>query len=214
MHKCLSSLSITVCGDVQESLVEALARGLEGESAVKSLDLCVNGNFSFHGAYLVEKGILRNRSLTRVKISLNGEPPENWQAVASSLRAQFAEKAIVSAIYPNSFSKVKDRQVTHLNRFLSKTDLKQQTVTLNVWGELSGDGCKAVCEVLLHSPVSHQTLNIHGQLTDEILRCTANCVEEQEKLSLIIINAWFEMTEKETKLIKELGLDKKCHRFY
>ena len=208
LHKCLSALSITVCGDVPESLVEALARGLAGESAVKSLDLCVNGNFSFHGAYLLEKGMLRNRSLMSVKISLNGEPPENWQAVANSLREQFTEKAIVSAIYPNTFSKVKDSQVTHLNTFLSKTDLKQQTVTLNVWGELSGDVCKAVCEVLLHSLVSHLTLNIHGQLTDEILRCTARCVEEQEKLSSITINAWVEMTEKENKLIKELGLDK------
>ena len=208
LHKCLRSLSFTVCGDVQESLVEALARGLEGESAVKFLDLSVNGNFSFRGAYLLEEGIIRNRSLTNVKISVNGEPPENWQAVTKNLREQFAEKAIVSEIYPNTFSKVKDSQVTHLNLFFSKTDLKQETVTLNVWGELSGDGCKAVCEVLLHAPVSHLTLNLHGQLTNEILRYIARCVEEQEKLSPITINAWVEMTEKENKLIKELGLDK------
>ena len=208
LHKRLRSLSITVCGDVQESLVEALARGLAGESAVKFLVLCVNGNFSLLGAYLLEQGILRNRSLSNIKVSVNGEPPENWQAVAKNLRAQLAEKAIVSEIYPNTFSKVKDSQVTHLNRLLSKTDLKQETVTLNVWGELSGDGCEAVCEVLLHAPVSHLTLNIHGQLTDKTLRYIARCVEEQEKLSQININAWVELTEKENKLIKELGLDK------
>ena len=208
LHKRLSSVSITVCVDVQESLVEALARGLAGESVVKCLDLCLNGKFSFHGAYLLEEGILRNRSLTNVKISVNGEPPENWHAVAKNLRAQFADKAIVSAIYPDTFSKLKDNQVTRLNSFLSKTELKQQTVTLNVWGELSGDGCKAVCEILLYSSVSHLTLNIHGQLTDKILRCTASCVGEQEKLSSISINSWVGMTEKETKLIKELGLDK------
>ena len=208
LHKCLLSISITVCGDVQELLVEALARGLEGESAVKFFYLYINGNFSFRGAYLLEQGILRNKSLKNIKVSVNGEPPENWQAVAKNLRAQFAEKAIVSEIYPNTFSKVKDSQVTYLNRFLSKTDLKQQTVTINVWGELSGDVCKAVCEVLLHTPVSHLTLNVHGQLTNEILRYITRCVEEQEKLSPIIINAWVEMTEKEKKLIKELGLDK------
>ena len=184
LHKCLCSLSITVIGDLQEALVEALARGLEGESAVKFLDLCVNGNFSFRGAYLLEEGILRNRSLTNVKISVNGETPENWQAVTKNLREQFAEKAIVSEIYPNTFSKVKDSQVTHLNRFLSKTDLKQPTVTLNVWGELSGDGFKAVCEILLSIPVSHLTLNIHGKLTDEMRRYIARCVKEQETLSL------------------------------
>ena len=208
LHKRLRSLSITVCGNVQEALVEALARGLEGESSVKFLDLCVNGNFSFRGAHLLEEGILRNRSLTNVKVSVNGEPPENWKAVTKNLREQFAEKAILSEIYPNTFSKVKDSQVTHFNRFFSKTDLKQETVTLNVWGELSGDGCKAVCEVLLHTPVSHLTLNIHGQLTDEMLRYIARCVEEQGKLSPITINAWVEMNEKENKLIKELGLDK------
>ena len=208
LHKCLSSLSITVCGDVQESLIETLARGLAAESAVKFLDLCVNGNFSSRGASLLRQGILRNRSLTSIKVSVNGEPPENWQAVAKNLRAQFAEKAIVSEIYPNTCSKVKDSQVTHLNRFLSKTDLKQQTVTLNVWGELSGDGCKALCEVLLHTPLSHLTLNMHGQLTNEMLRYIARCLEEQGKLSPITINAWVEMTEKENKLIKELGLDK------
>ena len=207
LHKCLSSLSITVCGDVQESLVEALARGLAGESAVKFLDLCVNGNFSFRGASLLQQGILRNRSLTSINVSVNGEPPENWHSVSKNLRAQFAEKAIVSDIYPNTFSEVKDSQ-SHLNRLLSKTDLKQQTVTLNVWGELSGDGCKAVCEVLLHTPLSQLTLNIHGELTNEVLRYIARCVEEQEKLLPITINAWAEMTEKENKLIKELGLDK------
>ena len=208
LHKCLSSLSITVCGDVQESLVEALARVLAGESAVKFLDLCVNGNFSFRGASLLQQGILRNRSLTSIKVSVNGEPPENWQAVSKSLRAQFAEKANVSESYPNTLSKVKDSQVTHLSRFFSKTDLKQKTATLNVWDELSGDGCKAVCEVLLRTPLSHLTLNIHGQLTDEMLRYIARFDEEHEKLSPITINAWVEVTEKESKLIKELGLDK------
>ena len=208
LHKCLSSLSITVCGDEQESLVETLTRGLAGESAVKFLDLCVNGNLSFRGASLLKQGIVRNRSLKGIKVSVNGEPPENWQVVAKNLRARFSEKAIVSEIHPNTFSKVKDSQVTHLNGFLSKTDLKQQTATLNVWGALSGNGCKAVCEVLLHAPVSHLTLNIHGQLTDEMLRYITRCVEEQEKLLPITINAWVDMTEKEKKVIKELGLDK------
>jgi len=56
--------------------------------------------------------------------------------------------------------------------------------------------------------VSHLTLNIHGQLTDEILRCTARYAKEQEKPSSITINTWVQMTEKEKNLINELGLDK------
>ena len=208
-NKCLSSLSITIYGDVQESLAKVLARGLAGKSAVKFLDLCVNGKLSFDGACSLEEGILRNGSLRNVKVSVNGELPVNWQAVGENLHAKLAEKGVVSSIYPNTFSKVKGSQVTRLNRMLlSKTHLVQQNVTLNVWGELSGDASKAVCEVLLHTPVSHLTLNIHGQLTDEILRCTARCVKEQEKPSSITINAWVQMTEKEKNLINELGLDK------
>ncbi|XP_067017535.1 uncharacterized protein [Acropora muricata] len=209
LNKCLPSLSIAVYGDVQESLVKALAGGLAGKSTVNFLDLCVKGNLSFDGAYLLEKGILSNGSLTNLKISVNGELPVNWQGVGANLHAKLAEKGVVSSIYPNTFSKVKGSQVTSLNRMLlSKTHLVQQNVTLNVWGDLSGDGSKAVSEVLLHTPVSHLTLNIHGQLTDAILRCTARCVKEQEKPSSITINSWVEMTEKEKNLINELGLDK------
>ena len=207
-NKFLSSLSITVYGDVQESLAKALARGLAEDGAVKFLDLCVNGKLSFDGANSLEKGILRNGSLRNVKVSVNGELPVNWQAVGVNLHAKLAEKGVISAIYPNSLSKVKDSQVTRLNRMLSKSHLVQQNVTLNVWGELSGEGSKAVCELLLHTPVSHLTLNIHGKLTDEILRCTARCVKEQEKRSSMTINAWVQMTEKENNLINELGLDK------
>ena len=208
-NKCLSSLSISIYGDVQESLAKVLARGLAGKSAAKFLDLCVKGELSFDGACSLEEGILRNGSLRNVKISVNGELPVNWQAVGENLHAKLAEKGVVSSIYPNTFSKVKGSQVTSLDRMLlSKTHLVQQNVTLNVWGDLSGDGSKAMCEFLLHTPVSHLTLNIHGQLTDEILRCTARCVREQEKPSSITVNSWVQMTEKEKNLINELGLDK------
>ncbi|XP_044166032.1 uncharacterized protein LOC114952157 isoform X2 [Acropora millepora] len=208
-NKCLSSLSIAMYGDVQKSLAKALAGGLAGNSAVKFLDLCVNGKLSFDGACSLEEGILRNGSLRNVKISVNGELPVNWQGVGENLHAKLAKKGVVSSIYPNIFSKVKGSQVTRLNRMLlSKTHLVQRNVTLNIWGELTGDASKAVCEVLLHTPVSHLTLNIHGQLTDEILRCTARYAKEQKKPSSITINTWVQMTEKEKNLINELGLDK------
>ena len=208
-NKCLSSLSISIYGDVQESLPKVLARGLAGKTAVKFLDLCVSGELSFDGACSLEEGILRNGSLRNVKVSVNGELPVNWQAVGENLYAKLAKKGVVSSIYPNTFSIVKGSQVTSLNpMLLSKTHLVQQNVTLNVWGDLSGDGSKAVCEILLHTPVSHLTFNMHGQLTDEILRCTARCVREQEKLSSRTINTWVQMTEKENNLINELGLDK------
>ncbi|XP_015771064.1 PREDICTED: uncharacterized protein LOC107349432 [Acropora digitifera] len=208
-NKCLSTLSVTNFGDVQTSLAKTLARGLAGKGAVKFLDLCVNGNLSFDGASLLEDGMLRNGSLRNVKVSVNGELPRNWQAVGENLQAKLTKKGVASSIYPNNFSIVKGSQVTCLNRLLlPKTDLMKQNVTLNVWGELSGDASEAVREVLCNCPVSHLTLNIHGQLTDEILRCTARYGKEQEKPSSITINSWVQMTEKVNSLINELGLDK------
>ena len=106
-NKYLSSLSFTVYGDGQESLAKALARGLAGKSAVKLLDLCFNGKLTFDGASSLEDGILRNKSLRNVNLSVNGELPVNWQAVGENLHAKLAEKGVVSAIYPNTFSKVK-----------------------------------------------------------------------------------------------------------
>ena len=205
-NKCLSSLSITMCGDAQESLAEVLARSLVGESAVEFLDLCVNGKLSLDGAYSLEDGILSNKSLRNVNLSVYGELPANWQAVEENLHAKLAEKGVLSAIYPSTFSRVKGIDVIRLHRFV-KTYYVQQNVTLNVWGELSGVDSKAVFKVILHTPVSHLTLNIRGQLTDEILRCTARGVKEKEKLSSVTINTWVQMTEKESNLIKELGLD-------
>ena len=207
-NEFLPSLSIAVYGDVQKSLAKALAGGLAGKSALKFFDLCVYGKLSFDGAHSLEEGILRNGSLRNVKVSVYGELPVNWQGVGENLHAKLAKKGVVCSIYPDTFSNVKDSQVTCLNGILSKSHLVQQNLTLNVWGELSGDASKAVCEVLLHTPVSHLTLNIHRQLTAEILRCTARCVKEQEKRSSITINSWAQMTEKENNLINELGLDK------
>ncbi|XP_044171143.1 NACHT, LRR and PYD domains-containing protein 12-like, partial [Acropora millepora] len=109
-NKCLSSISITIYGDVQESLAKVLARGLVGKSAVKFLDLSVNGKLSFDGAYSLQKVILRNGSLRNVKVSVDGELPLNWQGVGEKLYAELAKKGVVSSIYPNTFCKVKDSQ--------------------------------------------------------------------------------------------------------
>ena len=83
LNKCLSTLSITIWGDVQKSLTETLARGLAGKSAVKFLDLRVNGKLSYNGAYSIQEAISRNGSLRNVKVCINGELPINWQKESS-----------------------------------------------------------------------------------------------------------------------------------
>ena len=210
LNKSLSSLSIYICGDMQDSLAEALATSLAGQIAVKVLDLCVNGKLSLYGANLIERGIVENDSRTKLIVSLRGEVPDNWQAVGRNIYSRLGRETSASfALYPNTFGKVTAAQVTRCCPFEIKDGLlAQQNVTLNVWGQLGGDGAEALFEGLLRSPVSHLTLDIHGKLTDNILNFTARWVDKRNTMSSLTINTWERLTKEEKNLFEELKLDK------
>ena len=121
-----------------------------------------------------------------------------------------AEKSTVTfEIYPNTLSRV---TATHLRDFrpgLIKYGLfEQESVTLNVWGELTVDGAEAIYNVSPCTRVCHLTLNIHGKLTDDFLHRTARHVDNQKSLCAITINTWNQLTNKGKALFKELELDK------
>ena len=209
-NKSLSSLSIYICGDMQDSLVMALAKGLAGQIAVKVLDVRVNGKLGLYGANLIERGIVQNDSRTKLMVSLRGEVPDNWQAVGRNIHSRLGRETSASfSLFPNTFGKVTAAQVAQCCPFeITDGILVQQNVTLNVWGELGGDGAKALFEGLSRRPVSHLTLDIHGKLTDDILNSTARWVEERNTLSSLTINTWEHLTKEEKKFFEELKLDK------
>ncbi|XP_068687970.1 uncharacterized protein [Montipora foliosa] len=209
-NKSLSSLSIYISRDMQDSLAMALAKGLAGQIAVKVLEVCVDGKLSLYGANLIERGIVENNSLTKLIVSLRGEVPDNWQTVGRNIHSRLGRETSASfALYPNTFGKVTAAQVTQCCPFeITDGLLAQQNVTLNVWGELGGDGAKALFEGLSRSPVSHLTLEIHGKLTDDILNSTGRWVEKRNTQSSLTINTWEQLTKEEKTLFKELKLDK------
>ncbi|XP_068687950.1 uncharacterized protein [Montipora foliosa] len=210
-NRYLTSLSLFLCGDMQDSLAVALATGLAGQIAVKVLDLCVDGKLSLHGANLIERGIVENNSLTKLIVSLRGEVPDNWQTVVRNIHSRLGRETSASfALYPDTFGKVTATQVTQCLIPFEIRDglLAQQNVTLNVWGELGGDGAEALFEGLSRKQVSHLTLDIHGKLTDDILNSTARWVEERNTQSSITINTWEQLTKEEKNLFEELKLDK------
>ncbi|XP_068687978.1 uncharacterized protein [Montipora foliosa] len=149
-NKSLSSLSIHICGDMQDSLAVAIVTGLAGQIAVKVVDLCVDGKLSLHGANSIERGIVENNSLTTLMVSLRGEVPENWQAVGRNIHSRIGrERSASFALFPNTFGKVTAAQVTPCCPFkITDGLLAQQNVNLNVWGELGGDGAEALFEGL------------------------------------------------------------------
>ena len=211
LNKSLSSVSVIVKGDMSHSLAVILSRALAGETAVKFLDLSIFGKLSFCCANLIEEGIVKNNSLSKLVFSLHGERPDNWQAILENLNVELAEKSTVSfEIYPNTFSQVTASQVTHFRPcVINYGFFEQESVTLNVWGELTDDGAEALYNVLTCTWVCHLTLNIHGKLTNDFLHCTARHVDKEKPLCpIIFINTWDQLTNEGKALFKELELDK------
>ena len=210
LNKSLTSLSVFVQGDMPNSLAVTLARSLTGQTAVKFLDLSIFGKLSFCCANLIERGIVKNNSLTNLAFSLHGELPDYWQAIVENLNVRLAEKSTVSfEIYPNTLSQVTASQVTDFRPSAIKYGFfEQESVTLNVWGELTVDGAEALYNVLPCPWVCHLTLNIHGKLTDDFLHCTARHVDYREPLCPITINTWDQLTNEGKALFKRLELDK------
>ena len=210
LNKSLSSVSVTVDGDMSYSLAVTLSRALTGQTTVKSLGLRVIGNLSFCGANLIERGIVKNNSLSNLVVSLGGERPDNWQAIVANLKVRLAEKTITTfEITPNALSPVTATQLTDVRPcVINYGFFKPVTVTQEVWGELTVDGAEALYNVLPSPWLCHLTLNIHGKLTDDFLHYTARLVDKQKPLCPITINTWDQLTNEGKALFKELKLDK------
>ena len=210
-NKSLSSLSVTVEGDMSYSLAVTLSRALAGQTALDSLKLRVKGRLSFCCANLIEQGIVNNNSLGNLEVSLCGELPDNWQAIVENLNVRLTEKSTVTfEIYPNTFGQVADTEVRDFRSDFAKMYrfFQQKSVTRNVWGELTFGGAEALYNVLRWTCVCHLTLNIHGKLTDDFLHCTARHVDKQKPLCPITINIWDQLSNEGKALFKELELDK------
>ena len=206
-HRTVLTFTLVTCGDMQDSLAEALARVLTGSVAVRRLNLSVLGRLSIDAASLIERAIMRNRSLNNLKVSLRGELPNCWQAIAENIQTELAKRPQVSfAIYPNPLSEVTANQIRHFPRVAFGFRALQQ-LTLNVWGELSGDGAKTLYEILPCTSQTQVTLNIHGKVTNDFLRCTARFVDRDVMLPPITINTWERLTTEGKTLLEELKLD-------
>ena len=211
LNKSLSSVSVIVEGDLSDSLAVTLGGCITGETAIKSLELRVNGKLSFCCANLIERAIVKNTSLRKLVLSLHGERPDNWQAIVENLNVRLAEKSTVTfEIYPNTFNQVTASQLMDVHPcVINYGFFEQKSVTLNVWGELTVDGAEAIYNVLPCPWLCHVTLNIHGKLTDDFLHCTARHLDiKKPLLYAITINTWDQLSNEGKALFKELELDK------
>ena len=206
-NKALASFSLNISGEMQEWEAAAISTGIARQTAVKSLDLSVNGYLSLSCANALQRSLLENRSLNDLALNVRGEIPENWHSVVENLR--LVKKGSVKCSFcPDPGSSVTCNQVAHFRPAVVENGLDtKQHLTVVVWGELKCDGTEALCDVLVRVPVTSLTLNVHGKLSDGVANIIARYVRRQNALSSLTINIWDELASGTRALLQELAFN-------
>ena len=190
-NKSLNCVSLCIVGGVHDLLVTAVSEALARQTVLKSLDLHLGGPLSSSSASFLEKALMENRSLSKIRLCVHGELPGNWHSVVENLR--LAKKSpVCCSFYPNTFNNVANN---YFHPVLVRKGLNvKQHLTVNVWGEMKCEAAEALCEVLAPSSITVLTLNVRGNLTSEVSSSIARCLEENKTLSSLSINIWGELT--------------------
>ena len=208
-NKSLISLSLHICGDVQDLLAGAVSEALARQTVLNSFDLCLGGKLSSAGASSLKKGLLKNSSLNYIKVVVCGELPDNWKSVVETLYS--TKKSPVScAFYPNTLDNIGRDDVGLV--LAEKALVPKRHLTVNVWGKLSCEGADTLCEVLIRSPLAFNllTLNVHGNVTEDVASSFARCLKRCKIPFLLSINIWGSLTPEGERILSELSKSNRC----
>ncbi|KAJ7378626.1 hypothetical protein OS493_021927 [Desmophyllum pertusum] len=198
LNRSLTSLVLIICGEMQDSLATAVGEGLAADPMLKSLALIVYGKLSCSGAISLKRGFLENRSMNSLEVKVFGDLPDNWATVIENVFV--AKKSVMSlTVHPNIIGSITNAQVARLCPIL-----RENCLTLNLWGELSYNGAESLCKLLIASSTSCLTLNIHGRVTDDIADYLVRYLKLCTTLSFLRINIWGELTRDGNSALQEL----------
>ena len=207
-NKALASFHLNVFGDIHEREAAAISRGIASQTAVKSLDLSVNGSLSLPCANALESSLLENRSLNDLVLNARGEIPDNWYSVVENLRLM-KKGSVNCTFHPDPGSIVTCNQVAHFRPAVVEKGLEiKQHLTIVLWGELKCGGAEALCEVLVRVPLTSLTLKVHGKLSDSVANIIKRYVRRQNTLSSLTIDIWDEWAPGTGTLLQEPSLNK------
>ena len=208
-NKSLISLSLQICGGVTDVLAGAVSEALARQTVLKSIDLCLGGKLSSAVASSLKQGLLKNSSLNHIKVVVYGELPDNWQSVVETLYS--TKKYPVScAFHPNTLDNIGHNDV---GLVLAENALvPKQRLTVNVWGKLSCEGADALCEVWKSSALAFKflTLNVHGNVTEDVANSVARCLKHCKILFQFSINIWGSLTPEGETILSELSESNPC----
>ena len=204
-NKALASFSLNIFGDMQEREAAAISRGITGQTAVKSLDLSVNGKLSLSCANVLQNSLLENRSLNDLVLIVRGEIPDNWQSVVENLRS-VNKGSLSCTFHPDPCSSVTCDQVAHFcPAVVEKGWETKQHLTVVIWGELKCDGAEALCEALVRVPLTRLRLKLYGKLSDDFATIIERYVRGQNTLHSLTIEIWDDLTSGTETVLQELS---------
>ena len=204
-NKALATFSLNIFGDMQEWEVASISRGIAQQTAVKSLDISVNGKLSLSCANVLQSGLLENRSLNDLVLNVRGEIPDNWQSVVENLRS--VKKGSVSCTFhPDPGSCVTCNQLARFHPAVVERGLEtKQHFTVVLWGELKCGGAEDLCKILVRVPLTSLTLKVHGKLSDGVANIIKRYIGRQNTLSALTIDTWRKLAPGTGTLLQELS---------
>ena len=197
--RSLTSLILTIYGEMQDSLAAALGAILVEESILKSLTLIIYGTISYSGAIALERGFLGNSTLNSLKVKMFGELPDNWVTITENVLEEKKKKMSV-AFHPNITGTISKAPV-----ICFYPGFQLQSLTLNLWGEWSIAGVESICNLLTTSSTPYVSLNVHGEVTNDIADCIVRYLKPWKTLSSLSINIWGELTRDGESALQELA---------
>ena len=210
-NRSLQSFSLTIYGDMHDSLATSVAEGLAANPYLKSLTLTVCGSVSCSAFISLKKGVVENSTLRSLVLKVFGGLPENWINICEALYV--AKKSSLSlTIEPDVVSKITTSQVACLRPLLLEEKLgvlKLHSLTVKMWGELSYIGASDLCKLLIASRVSCVNLSIHGRVTDGVATCLVKNFDKVKSLSNLSINIRGEVTRDGKSTLEALTCNQK-----
>ena len=192
VNTSLTSVVITIFGDMQDSLATALCEGLSEQAVLKSFTLIVFGRLSESGMVFLKRGLLQNCSVDALEVKIFGELLDNWATVIKGIIS--ANKAKQSCTFhPNTSGNIAAAKVACLTPVLATSSFNLEQ-TLNFWGELSCEVIEAVGRLLVKSTPYGLTLNIHGNVTDDVASSITSYLKIEKWTYLVTLNIWGELT--------------------
>ena len=192
VNTSLTSVVITIFGDMQDSLAAALCEGLSEQAVLKSFTLIVFGRLSESGMVFLKRGFLQNFSVDALEVKIFGELPGSWATTIKGIISANKAKQLCT-FHPNTSGNIAAAKVACLTPVLATSSFNLEQ-TLNFWGELSCEVIEAVWRLLVKSTPYRLTLNIHGNIFDDVVSSPMSYLEIEKCVHPVTFNIWGELT--------------------